>query len=97
MKKFYTTSNTIAFLSFCCGTIIFISYQLSKNDFLIAVGIVYVLIALLFNIITLIYNINKLIFKKKKLKTITEILILLVNIPIAYTYFLYVIPPTKLV
>ncbi|WP_428224874.1 hypothetical protein [Flavobacterium sp.] len=90
MKNYSYTSNVIALLSFSFGTLLLIVYLLSKNEFLLAVGFTYVLLAIFFNLLVLVYNIHKLLYRSEKVKTLSEIGILLINVPIAYSYFLIV-------
>ena len=80
-------STLFAIGSFLIGTLLFLSFQITKNENLIYIGFFYVLLALFFNSLVLIYLVNRLIFFSEKEETAIKILILLSNIPIAYLYF----------
>jgi signal transduction histidine kinase len=78
----------IALASFAGGTVLFLSYLLFPRKFyILAVGLIFVLLAFLINFITLLYLIRK-VFATSKIfpKTIEEIGIILCNIPIAVLY-----------
>jgi len=80
-------STLFAIGSFLIGTLLFLSFQITKNENLIYIGFFYVLLALFFNSLVLIHLVNRLIFYSEKEETTIKILILLSNIPIAYLYF----------
>lgn len=80
-------STLFAMGSFLIGTLLFLSFQLTKNESLIIIGLCYVLLAILFNSILLLHLLYEFAFKSKKEETAIKILIVLSNIPIAYLYF----------
>lgn len=80
-------STLFAIGSFLIGTLLFITFQITKEESLLFVGLFYVLFALFFNSIILSYLLNEFIFYPNKEETAIKILILLSNIPIAYLYF----------
>ena len=94
MKELYRLKSAsipvkIAFISFSCGTILFIMYVFQVNSVYLVFGsFFFILIAILVNLISLTYLIRKCIINPKtQVKTIEEITIVLLNIPIALLYF----------
>jgi hypothetical protein len=84
-------STQLMIISLFIGTLLFtINIILPKLDIIIIIGLIYTIVALLVNSITLIYLLLLLLFNLKNAKSIgIQILILLINLPIAtlYTYF----------
>ena len=80
-------STLFAMENFLIGTILFLSFQITKNENLIYVGFFYVLLALFFNSLVLIHLVYRLLLYAEKEETAIKILIVLSNIPIAYLYF----------
>lgn len=80
-------STLFAIGSFVIGTLLFVLYQVSKNDIILLSGCLYVLLASLFNGLLLLHLIYELLFFNQKEETFIKILILLSNIPIACLYF----------
>lgn len=83
----------IALLSFLIGTLLFISYFLfPKWENIIFVGILYVLAALFINIIILVNLIIDFITAPSQRKNIAfQMVVVLLNVPIAITYFSIII------
>lgn len=77
---------------FIIGSIILIIYLLTLNDDVITVGIYYVAVAFGWNVIVLFYVILSALRNKTSVKqTLLTIAIMLLNIPIAFLYFIIVL------
>jgi hypothetical protein len=81
-------STLFAIGSFLIGTILFVLFQITKNENLLFIGFFYVLFAIFFNTLVFFSLVHELLFKINKEETIIKILILLSNIPIAYLYLI---------
>jgi len=78
--------------SFIIGTISLLSYFIFKGKDLIDIGFSYLSIAFIWNLLVLLLVIIVAIGKKtSRIETIKTIVIMLLNIPIAFCYFLIVI------
>ncbi|MEM5565418.1 hypothetical protein WNY78_09890 [Psychroserpens sp. AS72] len=86
------TAFWLATLFFVIGTI-FLILQLCFTDMfeITLLGYYYVYFSVIVNIIAVVLLLIVLIFKSDKIKTVKAIGVLLINIPIAYLYFLIVI------
>jgi hypothetical protein len=85
-------STKLAFVSFAIGTLLVaLQKMLPFNIEIIVMGFIYLLFAIFVNAIML-FNLlyQFIIFPKQREYTAIQILILLVNIPIAYLYILIV-------
>jgi hypothetical protein len=85
-------STKLAFVSFAIGTLLVaLQKMLPFNIEIIVMGFIYLLFAIFVNAIML-FNLlyHFIIFPKQREYTAIQILILLVNIPIAYLYILIV-------
>jgi len=80
-------STVFAIVSFCIGTLLFLAFQITKEESLLFIGLIYVLFAIFFNMLILINLFYEFLFKSHKEETAIKILILVSNIPIAYLYF----------
>jgi hypothetical protein len=80
-------SIQVTMISFLFGTLIFILYQISKNQTIFFVGFLYVLTAVFFNTIILLKLVYLLITTKNhRLYILSRIGIICLNIPITLTY-----------
>lgn len=85
------TANVVAMLFFIIGTLFLILQICFKGSFEITLfGYYYVYFSVIVNIIVLGLLLVVLIFKTNRIKTLKAIGVLLINIPIAYLYFLIV-------
>ncbi|WP_346882834.1 hypothetical protein [uncultured Algibacter sp.] len=88
----FKSSSILAVISFGIGTILFISQLIiGKFSNLLFIGYIYVIIAIIINllaVIALVFSFAKNYNKKDALRCFGVILI---NIPIAYLYFLIII------
>jgi len=86
-------STWIAYGSFCIGTLFFGSHYLFPTSFdLFLYGFYYVIFALIVNLLLLFYLFSRWFeFPEQQKETKNEILILISNIPIAFTYFFILI------
>lgn len=82
-------STQIAIFSFGIGTVLFLTHQLFPTvDFIIIIGIYYVMTALLINSLVLLNLIHHFIFFRNHREYFgIKILIVLANLPIAAGYF----------
>lgn len=82
-------STKMAIISFILGTLLFLSYFIvNDNMILIIIGIYYIIIVTIINILMLLklfYDWLENPFQKNSISK--QILILLANIPIAFTYY----------
>ena len=82
----------LAILFFIIGTLLLILQICFQNNFEITLyGYYYVYFSVVVNSLFLIIFLLVLIFKTDRLKTLKSIGVLLINIPIAYLYFLIII------
>jgi hypothetical protein len=90
--KFSTEGKTAFYLSFVLGTLILISFLLTRNEFLLTLGFYYVLAAAVINIIVFFYEFVIFVtnITDNKPHGNSAVLVLL-NIPISIIYFLAVI------
>ncbi len=85
--------NTL--VSFSIGTVLLLIYLLFKESSLIEIGIAYLIVAVVWNCLIFILIIIAAIGQKTALKeTIVTIGVLVLNIPIAFGYFLIVVELT---
>jgi hypothetical protein len=91
-------STKIAYASFVLGTLLFVLDLIFENATIFITGIVFVYAAFFTNAIVFIVLICQLIInKRKRNEKIIQIIILLINLPIAWLYFyLMFINPIKL-
>lgn len=85
-------STSVAMASFAVGTILLLAYLISKDNFFIILGYLYVLVAVLVNVVVLLHLLYLLVIRTDERHALTiRILILLSNIPIAlfYLYLLF--------
>ncbi len=85
-------STKVAIVSFVLGTLLFLGYFVIDDEFLIMLyGFFYVIIAIIINLLLLIYLLYKWLENPLAKKEISnQVLILLVNIPIAILYFVII-------
>ncbi|GEN75199.1 hypothetical protein [Chryseobacterium hagamense] len=90
--KFSTEGKTAFYLSFSLGTLILISFLLTKSEVLLTVGFYYVLAAAVINLIVFFYELISFFTNVKDNKPHGNSAVLVVmNIPISIIYFLAVI------
>lgn len=86
-------STQMAIISFGIGSLLFVLYfPFKESDNLIKIGIIYVVIALVANglmLIKLIYDCF--VLPVERLNIIKQILILLINVPISFFYFIVIL------
>ncbi len=81
-----------ALVSFCLGTLSFLSYLICKQSDLIEIGLGYIVIAVVCNIIVLVMIMIAALSQKTSFKeTAYTIGVLLANIPIAFLYFIIIV------
>lgn len=87
------TSSQIAVISWAAGTLLFaMAFVFPREDGLIVVGIIYIVIAGIINGILLLFLLGKLLSdNENKQYYLTQIAILLANIPIAILYAYFII------
>ncbi|MDI9310288.1 MAG: hypothetical protein QM535_08730 [Limnohabitans sp.] len=85
-KKDFPFSTQLALASFTIGTMLFIGFKFLHLDFLVIVGIYFILFAAICNSLVAIYLIYELFTKKNKMETAIKLIILLSNIPITIIY-----------
>lgn len=84
-------ASWIAFIFFGFGTLFLILQFCYENKFAITIfGWYYVLFSIVFNSLIVLILLVILVFNTNRVKTLKSIGILLINIPIAYAYFLIV-------
>lgn len=88
-----TTTNELSFStkfaigSFAIGTILLITYLLTRAEGLLMVGFIYVITAILLNALVVLNLLYEFIMNKRnREETAIRILIVLANIPIAFLY-----------
>ncbi|WGD35300.1 hypothetical protein [Olleya sp. YS] len=81
-------SRLVALLSFLFGSLILLFFCLSENSLFLIIGLIYLIAALLINVNFLIGLIVKYPESDEKKRIKLSILLMLLNIPIAYSYFL---------
>ena len=86
-------STQVAVYSFLMGTLLFLlSFPFYENEFIYPIGILYVILATFINLMILIWLLYYLIVNKNERQEIViEILVLLINIPIALAYFFIIV------
>ncbi|MDQ1163521.1 hypothetical protein QE422_003889 [Chryseobacterium sp. SORGH_AS 447] len=90
--KFSSEGKTAFYLSFALGTLILISFLLTRREFLLTIGFYYVLAAAVINIIVFFYELTLFISNIADNKPHgNSAVLLLLNIPISIIYFLAVI------
>lgn len=90
--KFSSEGKTAFYLSFALGTLILISFLLTRREFLLTIGFYYVLAAAVINIIVFFYELTSFISNIADNKPHgNSAVLLLLNIPISIIYFLAVI------
>jgi len=90
LTKLYGFKTALIF--FVIGTILLLGYLITKNDTLILIGWFYVIIAVITNVIIEIILLFILIKNKEnRVKTTLNIILIALNLPIAFIYFLIVI------
>jgi len=90
--KFSTEGKTVFYLSFVLGTLILISFLLTKNEFLLTLGFYYVLAAAVINVIVFFYEFICFVSNIADNKPHgNSAVLMLQNIPISIIYFLAVI------
>ena len=88
---FEPLAKITAFLSFIVGTILLLAYLISKSEYLVMIGFVYLNIAILINLFILLIILLRVIFvKNDRMIILISTLLMLINIPIAYIYTLIV-------
>lgn len=87
--KNWTLAVWVALVSFTIGTLLFCSTFIVPNEFVIyIVGFYYVCIALVVNILVFFWVVSKwLYYPENALQWKQELLVLILNIPIALLYF----------
>ena len=95
-EEYIDSSGRIsALFSFVLGTLLLLMYLLFKEEVLIMVGIFYVLFCMAINTIILLILIIKFFtkaFKDQSIKAhITTLIVMVLNIPIAFLYILIVV------
>ncbi|PQA91676.1 hypothetical protein B0A69_17935 [Chryseobacterium shigense] len=89
MKKVqYSTIGRNTFLaSFLSGTLLFLSYMITKADFLLILGFYFVVIAAVANLLVLLYELLEFLTDVPDKKSSgNSVLLLLLNIPIMILY-----------
>lgn len=90
--KFSSEGKTAFYLSFALGTLILISFLLTRMEFLLTIGFYYVLAAAVINVIVFFYELTSFISNIADNKPHgNSAVLLLLNIPISIIYFLAVI------
>ncbi|EAS19371.1 hypothetical protein BBFL7_00838 [Flavobacteria bacterium BBFL7] len=81
-----------ALASFSLGTLSLLSYLIFKQSDLIEIGIVYTIVAVVWNSIVLVMILFAALGQKTSFKETTSTIgILLINLPIAFLYFIIII------
>jgi len=81
-----------AFFSFAIGTLLLLAYLISQANNLIPIGLTYIYIAFYVNIAVLFLLLFALVaYSENRNKTWLTILYLLLNIPIAFAYYVIVV------
>lgn len=83
-----SSTKKIALAFFAIGTILLLSYLTLRIEGIITIGYLYVYISALINLFILAMLLLALIAKNNKVEILKSIGILLLNIPIAYLYFI---------
>lgn len=83
-----SSTKKIALTFFAIGTILLLSYLIFRIEGIITIGYLYVYISALINLFILAMLLLALIAKNNKVEILKSIGILLLNIPIAYLYFI---------
>ncbi|MDO5973545.1 hypothetical protein [Flavivirga jejuensis] len=88
----FKISCKIALISFGIGTILFVLQAINRGlNSVTIIGYYYVGLALIINSLVLLILLFTLFLKKTKIETVKSMGILLLNIPIAFLYYLIVI------
>ncbi|MEG0928410.1 MULTISPECIES: hypothetical protein [Chryseobacterium] len=87
--KFSLTGKYTFLISFVLGTLLFLTFLIVRNEFLLLLGFAYVMIAIIVNLIILLYELGIYLndISEKKASG-NSALLLLLNIPIASIYLL---------
>ena len=90
-------STQVAVYSFLIGTLLFLlSFPLHQHELIYPIGLLYVYLATFINLMVLIWLLYYLIVNKyERQEIVIEILILIINIPIALVYFLIIVEGIK--
>ncbi|MDQ8051389.1 MAG: hypothetical protein REI78_00105 [Pedobacter sp.] len=93
----FNTSPTAAFgvscakYSFLIGSILFLAYIVSEIDFILPLGLLYVIMAAILNtIVLLVLFLSLILGKEPRLKTLLAIGLMLLNIPVVVIYLHYI-------
>lgn len=89
-KKDLPFSTQLAIGSFSIGTLLFIGYKFIHLDFLVVIGIYFILLATICNSLVALYLIYELLTKENKMETAIKLIILLSNIPITIIYLSFI-------
>jgi len=89
--KYSPLGRNVFLTSFLTGTFIFISFLVTRVDFLVILGFYHVITAAVINLIVLLYELIEFLTNVSDHKASgNSILLLLLNIPIAVVYLLIV-------
>lgn len=80
-----------AMISLVVGTLFLVAFLASQEDGLIGIGFYYLGIAFYWNLTVLVVVLANMIYRKIWKESLLTVGLMLVNIPIAYLYFLIVI------
>ena len=76
-----------ALISFGIGTFILLSFLISQHEALQALGFIYLILVIMYNLILLlVLLIRMILYKEGQFEIFKSILLMLLNIPIAYLY-----------
>lgn len=82
-------------ISFVLGSLILLAYLISQVDVLISAGMYYLLIAFYWNLAVITMILIAMVYRKTWKESLSIIGLMLINIPIAFIYFLIVIQFVK--
>lgn len=82
-------------ISFVLGSLILLAYLISQVDVLISAGMYYLLIAFYWNLAVITMILIAMLYRKTRKESLSTIGLMLINIPIAFIYFLIVIQFVK--
>ncbi|WP_397363682.1 hypothetical protein [Olleya sp. R77988] len=82
-------SRLIALLSFVFGSLILLFFYLSEDSVFLIIGLIYLIAAFILNTIFLVGLIVKYPESEEKKRIKLSIILMLINIPIAYSYYLF--------
>ena len=88
VKEIIETSRLVALLSFLFGSLILLFFYLSKNSIFLFIGFTYLIAVSILNMIFLVGLIKEIKISEAKKRVKLNILMMLINIPIAIIYYI---------